>query len=502
MTLITENLIRRETFEVSTITPVNSAQYYSNKYLVIDVAGGSSQTIPYPGIKLQQVFLGSGGEVIGAQIDLKQGNQLVEMLPLGVYYLRLVAQGAIPRATVKIWENTGNIYNYFAAGEDTPGGLGNDGLSAYQIAVIKVFEGTESEWLESLKGQPGANGQPGISAYQLAVSNGFVGTLPQWLDGLKGAKGDKGDKGDTGATGAKGDKGDTGDSGLVGGILTLPHVATPNAPNAGNTLVYAKSDGMLYRRSPGGTELAIGSGGGGGGGREILAANRTYFVRTDGNDNNDGLTNTAGGAFLTIQKAIDVVASLDCSIYFPTIQIADGDYSNQSTIILKDPISISGALNIKGNTTNRKAVKTPGFSATSIKKNPVLDSLWIFPSGAFGINAFSSELQVVNCAFSTEINQAGIVATDNSVLRVLNFLEFDTSARNLTYNYILVARSSIVNAASVSITKTGGGTTQDADFVADELSFLQLAYTTGSNFSSASRNRSLVRLSNLTYQTS
>lgn len=49
------------------------------------------------------------------------------------------------------------------------------GKSAYELAVIHGFEGTEEEWLESIVGK---------SAYDIAVEYGFEGTIEEWLDSL------------------------------------------------------------------------------------------------------------------------------------------------------------------------------------------------------------------------------------------------------------------------------------------------------------------------------
>ena len=105
---------------------------------------------------------------------------------------------------------------------------GKDGKSAYEIAVAYGFVGTETEWLESLKGadgkdgvngkdgcdgrngvdglpgkngkdgadglpgRDGINGSDGKSAYIIAVEHGFTGTENEWLQSLKGADGKDG----------------------------------------------------------------------------------------------------------------------------------------------------------------------------------------------------------------------------------------------------------------------------------------------------------------------
>lgn len=124
------------------------------------------------------------------------------------------------------------------------GDKGDDGLSAYQIAVINGYKGSQAEWLASLvgaKGDKGDKGNPGkdfqiVKTFpSIAEMNGagfsdgdftmiasdvndpddgklyvWNGTSFTYVADLSGSQGIKGDTGKTGETGEKGDPGDQG----------------------------------------------------------------------------------------------------------------------------------------------------------------------------------------------------------------------------------------------------------------------------------------------------
>ena len=123
---------------------------------------------------------------------------------------------------------------------------GQNGKSAYEIAVENGFEGTEQEWLESLKGEPGepgtsgsdgqngAAGQDGVGVKDaeindkgelvITLTNGQVLNLgvvvgadgEQGPEGPQGKPGEDGEDGEQGPEGPQGEPGEDGEDGVQG----------------------------------------------------------------------------------------------------------------------------------------------------------------------------------------------------------------------------------------------------------------------------------------------
>lgn len=98
---------------------------------------------------------------------------------------------------------------------DLSGAQGIQGLSAYQVAVQHGFEGTEAEWLISLKGEKGETGPKGDKGN--TGEKGATGERgPQGLQGERGLQGVQGEKGEQGIQGPVGPKGEQGEQGIQG----------------------------------------------------------------------------------------------------------------------------------------------------------------------------------------------------------------------------------------------------------------------------------------------
>ena len=148
--------------------------------------------------------------------------------------------------------------------------------------------------------------------------------------------------------------------------------------------------------------------------REVLTANRTYFVRADGSDSNNGLANTPGGAFLTIQKGINTVAnSIDLGGFNVTIQVANGTYTQSLSL---RPLTGPGLATIAGDTT------TPSNVLLSV-------------TGANVINGqnFGSGWQVQGVKFTTTTAGHGIYISGISTLTISGKVDFGVLAAGHTH---------------------------------------------------------------------
>ena len=151
--------------------------------------------------------------------------------------------------------------------EYTSSGSGTAGKSAYEIAVDNGFVGTETEWLESLKGADGADGvTPHIDS---TTKNWHIGAVDTGIlaEGTEGttftpsvsATGDLSWSNDDGkenpATvnikGAKGDRGDSGVTTPINGFFTMyvdedGNLWVLSEDDLTNTFEYDENTGNLY----------------------------------------------------------------------------------------------------------------------------------------------------------------------------------------------------------------------------------------------------------------
>jgi hypothetical protein len=202
-------------------------------------------------------------------------------------------------------------------------------------------------------------------------------------------------------------------SASAAGAIDLTQVSTPAAPATSHTLIYAKSDGKLYRLNAAGGESELGAGG-----RIVLGVDLTLYVRVDGSDNNNGLSDSATGAFLTIQKAIDIAASLDLSIYSVTVKLGDGAYTVTQTIKLKAVTGVQSNIKIQGNPTTPSNVVincTGDLFITSPYTDYLLKDFRINATG-YGIRVTQARVRISGLVFDA-LGGSGLLVYSRGTIR-------------------------------------------------------------------------------------
>ncbi len=122
--------------------------------------------------------------------------------------------------------------------------------------------------------------------------------------------------------------------------------------------------------------------------RELLVADRTYYVRLDGDNGNTGLVNDAGGAWLTLQYAWDTIcATLDLGSHAATIKMDDGDYTGDGDFAATVG-PVGGFIKIQGNLSDKSAVKL-GFCIMFNVGTPACSMHSVTVTGA-GIYVFNA----------------------------------------------------------------------------------------------------------------
>lgn len=247
-------------------------------------------------------------------------------------------------------------------------------------------------------------------------------------------------------------------------------------------------------------------------GRELLTANRIYYVRTDGSDSNDGLINTAGGAFLTIQKMSNILATLDLNGYSILIQLT-GDFTSQGTINIYYPIG-SGSITLQGNVASITDVKIKKLNFTNQKSlcTFIIDSFQFFNPDDNGTSlaianstVYHGRLSYLSNGFVVNVSRNGQLykADDSSIT-----FQRNSGTNSLQVLFYAIGQSVIDFQEMPTITFVGSPTFSLGVFYAEGASFInignvtQTGAKTGTVYVTAASSNSTIRKQDYSYQSS
>lgn len=238
--------------------------------------------------------------------------------------------------------------------------------------------------IQGIQGKPGKDGTNGEDGKLGPVIQGIQG-----LQGIQGIPGKKGIDGEDGKVGPMGLQGPRGLPGIIGNMIPRVLIQEPDLFQW-----HGPDEAEIFPIAPM---------------RETLLANRTYYVLVTGSDNNSGLVNSAAGAFLTIQKAIDTVSSkIDLGNFNVTIQVGAGTYTATTNphISCKPYLAGTGLVTVLGDSAvPGNVILTLGAAAGIIIYSENIVQKWIFDGfkiianvagNSDGVRTFNGNIEVKN----------------------------------------------------------------------------------------------------------
>ncbi|GAC1042245.1 hypothetical protein [Rhizobium sp. No.120] len=187
----------------------------------------------------------------------------------------------------------------------------------------------------------------------------------------------------------------------------------------------------------------------------------TLYVRTDGNDANDGLTNSPSGAFATIQAAANTALTrYNAAGSSVVIQVGDGTYTAGLNLLRSGIVNIT----LQGNpsTPANCVINTSGDTITaSIASRLVISGFRLLSSGGTTMTAFDgSSIRFSNIDFGATLN-AHIFSAQNSFI----VADGNYSVSGAAAVHALALTNSTISIGGRTITFTGGTQNYNQQFV-------------------------------------
>lgn len=158
----------------------------------------------------------------------------------------------------------------------------------------------------------------------------------------------------------------------------------------------------------------------------------THSAQT-GNNSNNGLTTGRAGAFLTIQKAVDVIATLDMSGFTITVQVDDGLYTTGVNLKNATGFSGPGSLIIKGNSSTPSNVyinTTSCFVADSIFVTWDIKDMKLSAS-SYCLAANNAPLRFGNIDFGTSTGSHIVAFNQGNIQCISNYAVSGNAVRHI-----------------------------------------------------------------------